>query len=219
MTNPITAWSFSRLALYEECPAKFKYRHIDKLPEEKHPAMQRGIDIHNDAQSFLIGDHMLPQPTLMRFSSMLKDLREMKPMVEQQWALDRNWKPTGWFAKDCWVRVIIDAGVIYPGDREAAVIDWKTGKKYGDNADQMELFAITTFQMFPMLREVDTHLCYLDSGEEDQETFTKEGIAEAKREWEDRVEPLFNDTRFLPRPSKRCHWCAFSRAKGGPCAH
>lgn len=217
MTNPITAWSFSRLELYEQCPAKFKYRHIDKLPEPAHPAMARGAEIHKEAESYLKRDTLLPAPTLMSFGAMFAELREHSPMVEQQWAFTEKWKPTGWFAKDCWVRVIPDAAVLYEDDEAALVIDFKTGKKHGENADQMELFALAAFSMFPMVKEVETRLWYLDAGEEVTETYANEGLAEAKQEWADRVAPLFNDEEFLPRPNFKCKWCAYSRAEGGPC--
>lgn len=222
MTNGVNGWSFSRLQLYEECPAKFKYRNIDKLPEPKSDAMQRGIDIHKNAERYLTGETMLPDPTLMQFGAMFRELRELKPMAEYQLALDDGWKPTGWFAKGrnaAWVRLVLDAAVIYEDETSALVIDFKTGKKWGDNADQMDLFATGMFCAFPQLREVETRLWYLDTGEEDVSVFKKKGLAERKEAWEDRVEPLFNDTRFLPKPSNKCRWCAFSRAKGGPCKY
>ena len=30
--NGVTAWSYSRLSDYQQCPARFKRKHIDKLP-------------------------------------------------------------------------------------------------------------------------------------------------------------------------------------------
>lgn len=217
--NPITAWSFSRLTLYEECPAKFKYRHIDKLPEPQAAPLLRGQEIHKKAELFLKGEEMVVDPQLMRFGAMLTELRQYKPMVEQQWAFTRSWKPTGWFAKNCWLRVIPDAAVLYEDDGALLVIDHKTGKKWGDNADQMELFALAGFSMFPMVYEVETRLWYIDQGEEDVEVFEKKGLAEAREEWEDRVEPMFNDTTFLPRPNNKCKWCHFRRSNGGPCKY
>lgn len=220
-TPAVTAWSFSRLQCYEECPAKFKYRFIDKVPEEKSPQMQRGIDIHKDAENFLKGEELLPAPTLQRFGALFQELREAKPLVEEQWALDADWKPTGWFAKGkkaAYVRVILDAGVIYD-DRTALVIDFKTGKPWGDNTDQMELFANVTFCRHPDIQEVETRLWYLDTGDEKVATFKRKGLSARIDAWEDRVEPMFTDTTFRPKPSKKCNWCAFSKDQGGPCQY
>jgi len=215
--NPITAWSFSRLQLYEECPAKFYYRHIEKLEEPQAAPLLRGQEIHKDAERYLKREDMLPAPTLMSFGACFRELREYKPMVEQQWAFNDRWKPTGWFAKDCWLRVVPDAAVLYD-DEAVMIVDFKTGKKWGDNADQMELFALAGFSMFPMVYEVETRLWYLDVGDEDVEVYEKKGIAKARKEWEDRVEPMFNDTKFLPRPNPKCKWCHFRRDNGGPCS-
>lgn len=221
MTGPVTAWSFSALKLYEECPAKYKYEKIDKVPYEKPAAMQRGIDIHKKAESFLKGEEMLPQPELMQFGAMFQELRGLEPLVEQQWGFTADWKATGWFAKGrnaTWLRVIPDAVVLYE-DGEAEIIDFKTGKPWGDNSDQMELFAVATFSRYPELHEVTTRLWYVDTGDEVVETYPKKGLAKRKRAWEDRVEPLFNETRFPPKPNRRCNWCPFSRANGGPCKY
>ena len=36
--NGVTAWSYSRLSDYQQCPAKFKHKHMDKLPDPPGPA-------------------------------------------------------------------------------------------------------------------------------------------------------------------------------------
>lgn len=221
MSNGVDAWSFSRLQCYEECPAKFKYKFIDKLPEPKSDAMQRGIDIHKKCEDFLNGDAIVVDPELMRFGALFQDLREAKPMTEEQWALTSDWKTTGWFSKGkqaAWVRVILDAGVIYE-DHTALVIDFKTGKPWGDNTDQMQLFGDVTLCRHPDLKEVETRLWYLDTGDEKVEVFKRKGLDDRLDYWEDRVEPMFGDTDFMPKPSNKCRWCAFSREKGGPCKY
>lgn len=220
-TPAVTAWSFSRLQCYEECPAKFKYRFIDKVPEEKSPQMQRGIDIHKDAERFLKGEDLLPAPTLQRFGALMRELKGFEALAEQQWALDSDWTPTGWFAKGkkaAYVRIVADAAVIYD-DNTALVVDFKTGKPWGDNIDQMQLFADVTFCRHPRMREVETRLWYLDTGEEKIEVFDRKGLDGRIDYWEDRVEPMFTDEVFAPKPSNKCRWCSFSKDKGGPCIY
>jgi len=218
MGNGVKAWSFSALKLYEQCPLKYKLEKIDKVPVEKSAAMQRGIDIHKQAENFLKREEMLPAPALSKFGALFTELREMEPMVEQQWGFTDNWKPTGWFAKDTWLRVIPDVALIYP-DNTSLIIDVKSGKKWGDNIEQMDLFGTATFARYPEVREVDTRLWYMDSGEEEEASFPKKGQRQRKDEWEARVEPMFNDTTFAPKPNRFCDWCPHQRAKGGPCKY
>jgi len=218
----VKAWSFSALKLYEECPARYKYEKLDKLPVPENPNMARGLKIHKKAEDYLLGDDpdAIP-PELEEFDGRFQELHALRPMVEQEWAFTDKWKPTGWFAPDTWLRVKTDAAVLHDTHDFLDIIDHKTGKKYGENVDQVELFALAGFCMFPGVKEIDTHLWYLDSGDEQTDEFVrdKEAIAETKKEWEDRAAPMFNDEDFLPRPTSKCRWCPFQRQKGGPCKY
>ena len=55
VAKAVTSWSFSRYGDYKKCPLAFKLKHIDKIQEPKSPAMQRGIDIHNLAEAYVVG--------------------------------------------------------------------------------------------------------------------------------------------------------------------
>jgi hypothetical protein len=222
MSNQVNAWSFSALKLYEECPAKYKYEKIDKIAYEKPPAMQRGIDIHKKCENYLNGDDpdQIP-PELEEFDGLFQDLHGMDNIVEQQWGFTVDWKPTGWFAKGkkaTWLRVVLDDLVLYE-DGTALVIDFKTGKPYGDYSEQMSLFADAVFCRYHDVKSVETRLWFLDTGDEVVDTLTRKGLAARKKEWEDRVEPMFNDTAFRPKPNRRCSWCPFSVVNDGPCKY
>ena len=52
----INRWSYSRLGTYESCPKKAYYRYIEKIPEEQHPAAERGIKIHGLAEQYIKGE-------------------------------------------------------------------------------------------------------------------------------------------------------------------
>lgn len=215
-TDNLSAWSFSRYNDYQRCPAFFKYKHIDKLPVPDHPAMARGKEIHEKAAGFLQGTlNELPEE-LSWFDDMMIELRGMDPIVEQQWGFDRKWQPTGWFANDTWLRVVLDAGVVYD-DNTGVVVDHKTGKKYGDNQEQMELFALAFMQRYPQTREVETRLWYLDSGDEEIAEFTADQKRELREKWEKRIAPMMGDKTFAARPNSFCKICPFSASNSGPC--
>ncbi len=216
--NPITAWSFSRYNLYDQCPARFKYKHIDKLPDPGSPAMERGKVIHKEGEEFLLNDGLPVPDSFKLFEDQMEELASLDVFAEQQWGFNRAWHPTGWFGKDTWLRVMLDAGVEYE-DHTADVIDFKTGKKYGDNGEQMELFALATFFRFRGTKEVVTRLWYVDSGDEDIETFTADQVIPLRDKWTKKVQPMFNDTVFAPRPNDKCCWCPYSASAGGPCVY
>lgn len=228
--KPITAWSYSRLKLYGDCPRLFKYRNIDKLPEPVNAAMGRGRKVHLEGASFLDGTTSTVPSSYMLFRDEMEDLKSFTPIVEQQWAFNRKWKPVSWFAKDAYARIILDAGVIYK-DSTADVIDHKTGKHYDeDYRPQMGLFAAAVFKMYPteVQRSVTTRLWYLDSGEEVIEEFDKAEALEILAELEGDAEKMMNEKRWPAKPSWKCGgtkkdgtvWgCHFRKSNGGPCEY
>ena len=50
--NPVKSWSYSAYALYDQCPAKYRYAKIDKLPEPRSEALERGDRIHKEVEAY-----------------------------------------------------------------------------------------------------------------------------------------------------------------------
>lgn len=225
MTKQITAWSYSRLAAYELCPLQAKLKFIDKIKEDDSPAMKRGHEIHESLAKFLTGKaEGVPRDALKnpKVEAMIVELGQFPELlVEQQWGYDANWSPTGWFGNSTWFRSILDVGVIYE-DMTAEAVDWKTGKRYGSNMEQMQTQAIAMFGRFKPLTKVTVRLAYLDSDPKDDPfeivDIQKHEIPTLKAGFEKRVARMFSDTIFAPKPNNKCHFCAFSKNKGGQCA-
>ena len=220
----IVAWSYSRLSCYEECPRKHQYRNILKLDEPKGDAMFRGIKIHNEAAKFLDGSIDQVPDSCVNFKAEFIELKSFNPIVEQQWSFTKNMKPTGWFAKDTWLRATLDAGVVYR-DGWADVIDLKTGKKYDNYDDQLNLFAATMIHMNPaeVTVGVRVRLWYLDIEDFDEaevvRDITVDEAMTAFADLTDRAETMMAATRFPPRPNRFCGWCHFRKSNGGPCEY
>lgn len=222
-----TAWSHSRLSLWNECPLRAKFKHLDKLKEPDHPAAERGTRIHTGMENWLkdpvqpapvfdLPSHFEPPRALDKFYSCATELKAQRPVVEQEWAYTSAWKPTGWFAKDAWFRQKMDAGAAMDGGYMIA-IDWKTGKPWGDGKDQMELTAVSIFARYYDVQEVDTRLWYLDSGEEIPATFYRKQFAELRDKWTKRASVMLADTTLAPRPGRHCSRCHFRSSNNGPC--
>lgn len=216
MANKITAWSYSRYQTYTQCPRKAKYKFVDKLPEEQGDAAARGELIHKEGEVYLKGAKEPPESFGM-YRASLAVLRKKKAVAEQEWAFTREWKPTSWFAKDAWVRVKADA--VQVGTKKARVIDFKTGKRREEHLTQLSLYALATFILF-LVNKVTVELWYLDDdlGPLVAE-YTRDAMPHLMVEWENKSKPLLTDTMFAPNPSYLCRWCAFSKAKGGPCEY
>lgn len=219
------AWSWSRFETWELCPAQAKYKFIDKLKSPGSPAMERGNVIHKSTADYLQGktDIIPPDVKLPFQRKLLEECRAFEDkVVEQQWAFNNRWEPTGWFDKAgakngaAWLRAIVDFGVVYD-DMEVEVIDWKTGKAYGKNAEQVELFGLSVLCHFKPATRVRTRLVYFDAGTEQEDVVEARDKEKLIAKWNGKVAPMFAETQWLPRPNDRCRFCDFSKSKGGPC--
>lgn len=216
----ITAWSYSRYALYELCPLKFKLKHIDKVPEPQAPAMERGDRIHKGVAAYILGKAEEPPQDAIAHPFPAKLIGEFRAfpdkVVEQQWGFTAAWQPTGWFGRATWFRNVLDAAALYE-DLTGDVADWKTGKRYGSNTEQMELNALSFMCQYKPAIGVTTRMVYLDIGEEDVGEFKVSEKETLQAKWVEKVKPMFSDTVFAPRPNDKCRFCAFSRSNSGHC--
>ena len=67
--------------------------------------------------------------------------------LEGQWGFTIDWTPTGWLSEDTWARIKLDA-YVKEDDSSARVIDYKTGKRFGNeitHSQQCLLYAIGAF--------------------------------------------------------------------------
>lgn len=217
MSAKITAWSYSRYTDYDKCPALAKFKHVDKIKVPENDAMKRGSAAHKDIAAF-IG---LPFPAELpaigaRFAPLLEQLRDMDPLVEQQWGFTDQWRTTGWFDSNTWFRSVLDVCIVYE-DNTADVVDFKTGKESPTHAQQAELYAVSVMIRYPHVTHVTARFWYLDHGTESVFRFSKSDVAELVEKWTKRALPMLSDTTFAPKPGKHCAWCDFAKSKNGPC--
>lgn len=220
------AWSWSRWETYDTCPLQAKYKFLVKgKPFVASAAMERGDRIHKATAAYIEGKAPAPPPevTLPFQIKLLEECRLANDkLVEQQWAFNHNWSATGWFDKAgskngaAWLRTIVDFATAYD-DMAVEVIDWKSGKMYGHNADQVELFALATMRYFRPATKVLTRLVYFDAKTEVVDEFDTKDQDKLIAKWEAKVTPMLNDRDFIPRPGNHCYRCDFAKSKGGVC--
>lgn len=218
--RPVTAWSYSALSTYEECPLRFyAVKHLG-YPDPPSKALLNGRKVHE------AGDEYLKQPraplpkSYEKFAGLMKQLRDLgaypalKIVYKQDWTESRK----GWFGDDVWLRLEWDSGVVY-GDGHVDIVDFKTGKRYDSNDEQLQLYALSAFLKFKA-QTVSTRLWYLDSGLEVVDTFTSTEAPRMLSSWTDRARKMLDPNQvFSPKPGPKCTYCPLSsRHKGGPCS-
>lgn len=204
------AWSYSQLTAYETCPKRFELTRVSKkVVEPQTEATIWGNKVHKALELFAKEGKPL-SPDLKKYERYVKKIQsyEGKRVVEERIALDRNFRPTKWMAKDVWVRGIIDIGVV--GPERAYLLDWKTGKRRPDS-DQLMLFAALAFAIYPWIDKVTTGFIWLKSGEFDKEVFTRDQLPEIWNVFMPRLQRLahsYEDNKWTPKPSGLCkNWC------------
>lgn len=210
------SWSLSRLGCYDQCPLKYKFRYLLKIPQgEKGAAASRGVMLHKAVEDF-VGGTLNTLPTEIDFyTGFLLNLRGHGD-AEYKVALDQKWRPVEWDSKEVWLKAVLDYRITET-PAKSTVFDWKSGKIYPEHDDQKHLYSLTEFARLPELIEVDAVHVYIDLKKQSKKTYRREWAEEGQRRWERKVETMESDTQHIPNPTYLCRFCEFSRAKGGPC--
>lgn len=225
----ITSWSFSRWSVYEECPAKAKYKFIDKLKEPGSAAMDRGSELHKLGETFLKTGGRVPKEVKL-IGDTLKDFKKRGALAEADFTFTKDWKATRWDDwNNAWCRIkadVIIAPVIDSDIPTAEVHDFKTGgekklanQDFGEYYTQLELYGLAGLLTFPTAQVVKSSLVFIDFGKtvENPYAFKRSDEKKLMKKWEMNTKRMLADTTFKPKPGNACRWCHFSKAKDGPC--
>lgn len=203
------AWSFSRLSAFETCPRRYYLTTVTKkVAEPQTAATTEGNAVHKALADYIETDTPLPQKWsgYAQYADQIKRSPGIK-LIEHKAALDANLQPTTFFAKNVWMRAILDVGIV--GTRTAIVLDWKTGKRKVDQS-QLQLFSLTAFALHPYLERVDTGFIWLKDRMIDKESYHKDDTPALWREFMIRVrrmEAAHDKDKFPANPSGLCGWC------------
>lgn len=223
---PLTAWSISRLLLWEDCPRKSYYKYVMKLDEQPGPAMVRGDEIHKAIEAYAKGRSDKLGKKDVGDKSILAMIKALRAKVqngtakaEYEIALDRKWKRIDWFAKTAYVRVKADAMEL--GNDHVAVLDWKTGKvnPSADYKDQLELNGLSAISA-NFGKTAHGELIFTDHGvrigapgDEHHRVIKLAEVPKLITKWDRRAAGMLADKTFRAKPAHRCNWCSYSRDK------
>lgn len=228
--SKLNSWSHSRLSTFEGCKFRAKLAYLDKIPEPERPlppgktehANDRGTRIHEAAEMFVKGGVELI-PELSKFETEFLKARDFykagKASTEGDWAYTKNWEPVAWMSSDVWCRIKCDL-VIHLSKEEAVVIDYKSGRRFGNeikHAEQMQLYVIGTLLRYQDVQKVTTELWYVDQDELASMTYTRAQGLRFVANFERRASLLTACEDFPANPNMfSCKWCPYKpEAKGG----
>jgi len=227
----IKAWSHSRVVVFEQCKRHAKLKFVDRVPEPPRPlppgksehANDRGTRIHEAAELF-VKDNVELALELHSFSNEFFELRRLfregKVSLEGEWAVDKDWKSVNWKSSDVWARIKLDA-LVHISDTHAVVIDYKTGKRWGNeikHAEQMQLYQLASFLRYPKLQNIDVELWYTDLDELVKMSFTRAQGLRFMTGFTKRGEAMTSATEFPPNPNIfSCRYCPYGPAGTGHC--
>jgi len=215
-------YSYSRIATFRKCPAKFKYNYIDKIdvPFVPSPAMERGTEIHNSLEAYVNKQTEMLHPDIHehygQFFFHIRETYECQPEVK--WGLNWELEPCGYDDADCMVRGFMDLRFV-PEDDHVQVFEYKTGKIYPEHTHQLWIYGVATLLEYPDAAGVDATAIYLDQKQNKKIHYPASMLFEYKPMLLKEIKTIEETPldEFIPMPQWTCRWCQFSKANGGPC--
>lgn len=237
MLPKITAGSYSRLNVYQNCPKQAKLKYIDKIPAAERPPLpsgkeypnDRGSRVHDYAEHYIRGSagHEAIIPEMLDFQEefdLAKALYSKYPdrfAMERLWTFDDKWEVLPFdiepWDKRIWMRIIIDLLLFNASGDIAYVIDHKTGRRYNNEVKhgmQAQLYALATALRYPEVQTIHTELWYLDQDEIVRITYTRKQALRFLEGWNNKMLKMTSAVSF---PAKANYYsCNFCDYKTGP---
>lgn len=206
--------SYSGMKLYKECPRRWADRYVDGNSYPSGPAAERGTRIHEQIETFFKSKSPPPViPELSKWGATLIDLKgRTTVLAEAEFAVDQDWMPVAFTDPSAVFRGKIDLLVVEADHTE--IIDWKTGKEYGDHYQQ----GMAYMTLVPEAPKYVATFAYIDLHVRRSREYVPEQRAAHVDELKRQIEIIREDTEYKPKPSQfSCKWCPLSWRNNGNC--
>lgn len=221
------SWSHSKLGDFDKCRQMVYLKHIAKIPEPERPlppgktehANDRGSRIHDNCEGYVRGDHDALAPEADKFFGyQIELLRVMYAeglvSLEGEWGMNFDWEIDEW--KSAWLRLKLDV-CVFADPTHAIVIDYKTGRKFGNevkHAEQLQLYQLVTFLRYPKLEKVTAELWYLDQNETTSVTYQRSQGLRFRENFHRRGAMLTSTDVWPPNPNiHSCKYCPYKNTE------
>lgn len=222
MMTTIKNWSFSSLMVFESCKYRARLERVDRIPDNTpRPNADRGSQIHQEAEDYVRGK--APFTHNLRFfqddfNALKRHYDAGRVVCEEEWGFDSNWSPAEW--KSAWLRLKCDA-VVHLDSTHLAVIDYKTGKRFGNeikHAEQLQLYALCSLLRYPEVEQVTCELWYLDQNELASFVMKRKQLSRYLQLFDKRGVAMTTETQFKPNPNIiSCKYCPYGPDRQGDC--
>lgn len=208
-------FSHSKLELYKQCPRKFKYRYIDKLPTKPFEHLQKGSEVHRLLEIF--GNEDLKSDIKEAYNIALKfsESEIGKEILSQKSKRElcikfKDFEPIDSDSNDYDFIGYIDRVNFTNSGLE--LIDYKTGKykepKYQD-FQQLIIYAIWFFKKYEKLTQIKIRFVYVEHLQENTIVLTRDKIDDILNNLKILVKTIELDQDFHKKPNPLCDWCDF----------
>lgn len=231
----ISAASYSRINIFSQCRRRAKLAFIDKIKEPdrgpppkgmKEWANDRGSRIHDEAEQYVKGEIDVIPKECKDFKHELNKLRalyEQKMVItEETWFFDKEWIPIdGETYEDIALRIICDV-TVFLDDTTGVIIDYKSGRKFGNevsHAQQLQLYQLAAFMKYPELEVIHAEIYYFDQNELTSMTFRRSQGIRFFKSWDDKFDKMLTCQSFPPNANiYSCKWCPYRQDRSGDCS-
>lgn len=200
------SWSYSKLKNFIVCPKRmYEVDILKSFSDGGGEALLWGNEVHEALKVALKNNTPLPA-TMKQYQYWVDRVRRGagQLLVEQKYAITRDFRPTTYFANDVWYRGIGD--VVRLNGVVALVLDWKTGKILEDSV-QLMLMAQCLFSHFPEITHVRSSFVWLKDDCETPELLTRQEVADQWRDLLPKVLEMETAAKTLTYPPKPGHLC------------
>jgi CRISPR/Cas system-associated exonuclease Cas4 (RecB family) len=210
---------------FETCKLKAKLKIIDKIKDDQpKPAAERGTKVHDGCEKFVEGKHGMPLEAAKNFTDEMLAMRRLyktgKVSMEGEWGFDTEWNPVPY--RSAWLKVKADATVTWR-PRHGVVVDYKTGKRFGNEAkhgEQLELYSLAFLLRNPSVEQVTAELWYFDIDDLARITVNRKHMDRMLARWHKRGTIMTTVTKFPPNPNiHSCKYCPFKPVSKGGSGH
>lgn len=207
------AWSYSKLKNFETCPKRHYEIDIAKNYSEEEDTdptspLNWGNRVHKELAAACQGAALPAEMAMYQHWVDRVRAGPGKLLVEQKFAINKDFQKTTYFAPDVWYRGIGD--IVRIAGPVALVLDWKTGKILVDSI-QLMLMAQCIFSAYPEIQKVRSEFVWLKDDCTSPEVFTRREVAD---EWTGLIqrvrllEAADATQNYPPKPNKLCRqWC------------
>lgn len=233
----IKFWSFSSAQSYDKCPKILEHRYVLKTPKDErdNSAAERGTAIHKELELYLgtanrKRDVLDPttepkdpttyvppvDPQQFKYEGLVGEIKELctqYPFTQEEMLyFDRDWNPVATF-NEAWLLAAMDV-FISVSETECIIVDWKTGKKDGNEVKHMhqgQLYALAAWKRNPLLERFTVIFVYIDQGTKTVATWKQGHLERIFPVWDKKGREITSAVVFKPIPNKwSCKYCDYA---------